>query len=47
MKSFEIYWYDLSPEAQKRLIAEGFDPHDNINLTPLAIIDVADENEAL
>lgn len=40
MKQFEIHWYDLSEEAQKRLKALY---HDNIYLSPLAIIDIEEE----
>lgn len=37
MKSFEIYWSDLTYEAQKRL-KELY--HENIELTPIAIVDI-------
>ena len=37
MKSYEIYWNDLSDEAKERL-KDLY--HDNIDLSPLAIIDV-------
>jgi hypothetical protein len=40
MKSFEIYWSDLSEEAQERL-KELY--HDNIELSPLAIVDIEEE----
>lgn len=43
MKSFEIYWNDLTPEAQERL--KGLN-HDNIELTPIAIVEIENE-EAL
>lgn len=45
MKSltFEIYWDDLNEEAQERMKALW---HGNINITPLAILDIAlDEEE--
>lgn len=35
---FEIYWRDLTFEARQRLIAQGFEDDENINLAPLAII---------
>lgn len=37
MDSYEIYWDDLTSEAQERL-KELY--HDNIDLSPLAIIDI-------
>jgi len=37
MKEFEIYWDDLTEEAQERL-KEVY--HDNIDLTPLAYIEL-------
>ena len=40
MKSFEIYWEDLNEEAKTRL-KDLY--HDNIDLSPLAIIDVEEE----
>lgn len=40
MKSYKIYWSDLNDEAQERL-KELY--HDNIELCPLAIIDIEDE----
>jgi hypothetical protein len=40
MESYEIYWSDLTPAAKKRL-KELY--HDNIELTPLAIIDIERE----
>jgi hypothetical protein len=39
MKSFEIFYSDLTDEAKARLEDEGFDAHDNIDISPLAIID--------
>ena len=42
MKQFEIYWEDLNEEAQERL-KEIY--HENIDLSPLAIIDLEDEIE--
>jgi len=40
MVSFEIYWDDLTPEAQKRLKLLW---HENVGLGPLAIIDLESE----
>jgi hypothetical protein len=37
MNSYEIYWEDLTPEAQERLKELN---HENVNLTPLAIINI-------
>lgn len=42
MNSYEIYWDDLSPEAQERLQDLH---HENIDLAPIAIIDIQDEEE--
>lgn len=42
MKQHEIYWSDLSEEAQKRLIGLY---HDNIDVTPLVIIDIEENIE--
>ena len=40
MKAFEIYWNDLTEEAQERLKEIW---HENIDLSPLAIIDLEQE----
>jgi len=40
MESYEIYWDDLTPKSQERLKALL---HDNVNLSPLAIIDIESE----
>lgn len=40
MNSYEIYWNDLTPEAQAKF-ARLY--HDNIDLAPLAIIDIEEE----
>ena len=40
MLSFEIYWDDLTDEAKTRFIKEGFKTDDNIDLSPLAIVDI-------
>ena len=40
MNSYEIYWDDLTEDAQERL-AELY--HDNIELSPLAIVDIEEE----
>ena len=37
MESYEIFWNDLTVEAQERL-KELY--HDNIDIAPLAIIDI-------
>jgi len=42
MKQYEIYWSDLSEQPQKRLIDLY---HDNIYITPLAIIDIEENIE--
>lgn len=42
MTSYEIYWDDLTPEAKERLKKIY---HENIDNTPIAIIDFEDENE--
>ena len=40
MKSYKIYWKDLSKEAKERL-KEMY--HENIDLTPLAVIDIEED----
>ena len=40
MKQYEIYWCDLTEEAQKRLF-ELY--HENIDLSPIAIINIEEE----
>lgn len=42
MKSYEIYWDDLNEDAKERLKNIY---HENIDLSPLAIIDI-EENES-
>lgn len=42
MKTYEIYWNDLTEEAQERL--EDLN-HENIELSPLAIIHIEDEDK--
>lgn len=42
MNNYEIYWDDLTPEAQERL-QDLY--HENIDLDPIAIIDIQDEEE--
>jgi hypothetical protein len=37
--SYEIYWSDLSEEAQNRLVSDGFEADENSDMAPLAIID--------
>lgn len=39
MKSFEIYWYDLSDKKQREMIEQGFEVHENINLCPITILE--------
>jgi len=41
MKQYEIYWSDLTPEAQARLKELN---HENIDNSPLAIIDIEEES---
>lgn len=40
MKSYEIYWDDLTPKAQERLKELW---HDNVDLAPLAVVDIEEE----
>jgi len=42
MVSYEIYWDDLTPKAQKRLKPLY---HENVQLSPLAIVDIESEGE--
>lgn len=42
MTQYKIYWDDLTEEAQGRLKGLW---HENIGLSPLAIIDIEDEVE--
>ena len=42
MKAFEIYWDDLNEEAQERL-SELY--HENIEITPIAVINIEHEEE--
>jgi len=44
MTTIEINWEDLHPDKQKELIDKGF-YHDNISVSPLAIIEKEEENE--
>lgn len=44
MITVEIYWDDLSQDKQDELKEAGF-YHENIYLTPLAIIEKSEENE--
>jgi hypothetical protein len=41
MNTYEIYWSDLTPEAQEKL--EDLN-HENVELTPIAIINIADDD---
>ena len=40
MKTYEIYWGDLTDEAKERL--KGM-YHENIGIAPIAIVDVEDD----
>lgn len=42
MKTFEIYWDDLTEESKERL-KELY--HDNIELAPIAIIDLEEDDD--
>jgi len=42
MITHEIYWDDLTPETQERLKKVY---HENISLSPLAIIEIEEEDE--
>ena len=42
MTQYEIYWSDLTKEAQERLKGMW---HGNIELSPLAIIDIEEEQK--
>jgi len=42
MKTFEIYWSDLNEKAKEELV-ELY--HENIELSPLAIFEIEDEEE--
>lgn len=39
----EIYWDDLNASAKKRLKKDLY--HENIDLSPIAIIDIEEEDE--
>ena len=40
MSQYEIYWDDLTPKAKERLKKVH---HENIDLSPLAILDIEDD----
>ena len=42
MAHFEIYWDDLNKDAKKRLRPLY---HENVDLTPLAIVNVEEEDD--
>jgi len=42
MKTYEIYWDDLTPDAQEKL-KDMY--HENIDLTPIACIEIQDDVE--
>ncbi len=44
MKSFEIYFNDLNSVAKAKFKKEGF-YHENIELSPIAIIEIEDEDD--
>ncbi len=37
---FNIYWDDLTEDAQERLIEDGFLPHENLDCMPLSILEI-------
>jgi hypothetical protein len=45
MKTFEIFWRNLTKESQKEMIKQGFKLDNNINLAPLAIIEQEEDVE--
>jgi len=42
LKEYQIFWDDLTPEAQERLKELN---HDNIDNLPIAIVDIEDLDE--
>ena len=42
MTTYEIYWSDLTEEAQDRLSGMY---HENIDISPIAYIDIEEEGE--
>lgn len=42
--SYEIYWHDLTDEAQHELVAQGFVIDENIDMAPIAIIDQEEDD---
>ena len=42
MKTYEIYWNDLTDDAKRKL--SGLN-HENVELTPIAIVENMDEDE--
>ena len=45
MRSFEIYWQDLSPEAQRRLYDFLGGENGNYDVFPIATLEIEDEEE--
>lgn len=43
MRTVEIYWDDLNAAARKRLKKDLY--HENIDLSPIAIIEIEEEYE--
>ncbi len=41
MKTYEIYWHDLTEEAKVKLMDLD---HENVDLSPLAIIEIEEES---
>ena len=42
METHEIYWSDLNEEAQERMVDLY---HENVELSPLAIIDIESDDD--
>lgn len=42
MAQYEIYWSDLTEDAQERLSGMY---HDNIEMSPIAIVDIEDDDD--
>ncbi|MCL2796774.1 MAG: hypothetical protein FWD58_01795 [Firmicutes bacterium] len=48
LREFEVYWDDLTPEAQQRLIDEGYQPSGNDDLVPLfCLLQEVDDDDFL
>jgi hypothetical protein len=44
MKTYGIYWNDLTEEAKEGLKKEGF-WHENINLMPLVVLEIEKDSD--